>query len=137
MAHVLLVDDEPDILLLVRINLEARGHRVTVAPDGEKALQRIAADRPDLVVLDVMMPVLDGWGVLENLEREGIEIPVVVVSAKQSPSDTRKALELGADQHVGKPFDLRALVGAVDLHLSRTPEERRAARAAALDALSA
>ncbi|MEX2659349.1 MAG: response regulator [Acidimicrobiales bacterium] len=137
MAHILLVDDEPDILLLIRINLEGRGHRVTVASHGEMALQMIAADPPELVVLDVMMPVMDGWGVLESLMREGVEIPVVVVSAMQDPSNTRKALELGADQHIGKPFDLRVLVGAVDLHLSRSPEERRVARAASLAALPA
>lgn len=137
MAHILVVDDEPDILLLIRINLEGRGHRVTVAADGDMALRLIAADRPDLVVLDVMMPVMDGWGVLETLMREGVEMPVVVVSAMQDPSDVRKALELGADQYVGKPFDLRALVGAVDLHLSRSSEERRMARAASLAALPA
>ena len=132
---MLVVDDEPDILLLMRINLEGRGHRVTLAADGEMALERVAADQPDLVVLDVMMPVMDGWGVLEALGRRGVEIPVVVVSAKQDLSDTRKALELGADQHLGKPFELLALVQAVDLHLARSTEERRVARAASLSVL--
>ncbi len=136
MAHVLVVDDEPDILLLMRINLEGRGHRVTLAADGEMALQRVAADLPDLVVLDVMMPVMDGWGVLESLGRTGVQIPVVVVSAKQDVGDTRKALELGADQHLGKPFELEALVRAVELHLGRSLDERRTARAASLAALS-
>jgi DNA-binding response OmpR family regulator len=131
-AHILVVDDEPDILLLMRINLEGRGHRVTLAADGEMALERVVADEPDLVVLDVMMPVMDGWGVLEHLRRRGIDIPVVVVSAKQDLADTRKALELGADQHLGKPFELEALVAAVDVHLARSPEERRAARMASL-----
>lgn len=137
MAHVLVVDDEPDILLLMRINLERRGHRVTLAADGERALRQVAADPPDLVVLDVMMPVMDGWGVLEALGRAGVEIPVVVVSAKQRPGDTRTALELGADQHLAKPFDFEAFVEAVDTHLARTPAERRAARAASLAALPA
>ena len=67
MASVLVVDDEPDILLLHRLNLEAAGHRVVLAADGITALERIAEERPDVVVLDVMMPVLDGWGVLERL----------------------------------------------------------------------
>ena len=137
MAHVLVVDDEPDILLLMRINLEGRGHRVTLAADGEMALQRVLADPPDLVVLDVMMPVLDGWGVLEALGRKGLEIPVVVVSAKQDRSDSRKALELGADQHLAKPFELEALVRAVEVHLGRSAEERRAARADSLAVLLA
>ena len=67
MAIVLVVDDEPDILLLHRLNLEAAGHEVILAADGMTALERIAERRPDCVVLDVMMPVLDGWGVLERL----------------------------------------------------------------------
>lgn len=135
MARVLVVDDEPDIRLLVRINLEGLGHRVSLAADGEQALRQVAADRPDLVVLDIMMPVLDGWGVLEDLGRQGIEIPVVVVSASHDAGDARRALELGADQHLGKPFELEALVQAVERHLSRSVEERRSARAAALVAL--
>ena len=81
----LVVDDEPDILLLHRLNLEAAGHEVLLAADGMRALERIAADKPDAVVLDVMMPVLDGWGVLDRLATMPMPPPVLVVSAKSGP----------------------------------------------------
>ena len=78
MANVLVVDDEPDILLLHRLNLEAAGHTVVLAADGMTALDRIAESNPDCVVLDVMMPVLDGWGVLERLRAVEGSPPVLV-----------------------------------------------------------
>lgn len=105
MANVLVVDDEPDILLLHRLNLEAAGHVVVLAADGITALDRIGERRPDCVVLDVMMPVLDGWGVLERLRTVDDAPPVLVVSAKSSPSDIDRALELGAAGFLAKPFD--------------------------------
>ena len=67
---VLIVDDEPDILLMLRVNLEAEGYQTALAADGETALRRIADERPDLILLDVMMPVMDGWGVLEALAHD-------------------------------------------------------------------
>src|SRR5438876_12443877 len=87
MARILVVDDEPDILLLHRLNLEGAGHEVLLAADGMKALERIDADMPDCVVLDVMMPVLDGWGVLEALQAREAAPPVLVVSAKSATAD--------------------------------------------------
>jgi CheY-like chemotaxis protein len=90
MARILVVDDEPDILLLHRLNLEAAGHEVLLAADGMKALERIDIDRPDCVVLDVMMPVLDGWGVLEALQGRIDAPPVLVVSAKSSTTDIER-----------------------------------------------
>jgi DNA-binding response OmpR family regulator len=105
MASVLVVDDEPDILLLHRLNLEAAGHRVVLAADGVTALERIAEERPDVVVLDVMMPVLDGWGVLERLRLDTRPPPVLVVSAKSSTADVQRARELGAGDYLSKPYD--------------------------------
>lgn len=136
MAHVLVVDDEPDLRLLLRINLEVQGHRVSQAGDGAVALTAVAAEAPDVVVLDVMMPVLDGWGVLERLRAGGADLPVIVVSAKDDPASVRRAFELGADDHLAKPFDLDELVGAVEVHLGRTPAERAAARAERLAGLA-
>src|SRR5438132_101328 len=81
-AKILIVDDEPDILLLLRIDLEAEGYETLLAADGDTALRRIADERPDLVLLDVMMPVIDGWGVLQRLHDMGHPTRVVVVSAK-------------------------------------------------------
>ena len=113
MAFVLVVDDEPDILLLHRLNLEAAGHSVVLAADGITALERIADRRPDCVVLDVMMPVLDGWGVLERLKAVPDPPPVLVVSAKSSPADIGRARDLGAADFLAKPFDGDELVHRV------------------------
>ncbi|CAN5260518.1 hypothetical protein BH18ACT4_BH18ACT4_00400 [soil metagenome] len=124
MKRVLVVDDEPDILLLLCLNLEAAGHEVLLAADGERALQRIEADKPDAVVLDVMMPVLDGWGVLESLARRPAPPPVLIVSAKTAAADIVHAVHLGASDYLTKPFDAEVLLSAVDHLLTRTPEER-------------
>jgi DNA-binding response OmpR family regulator len=133
MGRILVVDDEPDILLLLRMNLEAEGHEVLLAADGEMALARIAEHRPDLVLLDVMMPLLDGWGVLQAID--GQERAVVMVSAKADPRDAEKALQLGALDYLTKPFDLDRLLAVVDQQLARTPAERAEARDDALRAL--
>ncbi|HYD09691.1 MAG TPA: response regulator [Acidimicrobiales bacterium] len=114
MARILIVDDEPDILLMLRMGLEDEGHDVFMAADGEMALARIAEHSPDLVVLDLMMPVLDGYGVLERLQADGgSAMPVVVVSAKAESADIDRALGLGAREFVSKPFDLDRLVALV------------------------
>src|SRR5262249_13510119 len=105
MARILVVDDEPDILLLQRLNLEGAGHDVLLAADGMKALERIDADDPDCVVLDVMMPVLDGWGVLEALQTRETAPPVLVVSAKSAAADIDHALSMGAKGYLAKPFN--------------------------------
>ncbi|MEY2432909.1 MAG: hypothetical protein QOC92_2634 [Acidimicrobiaceae bacterium] len=121
MARILVVDDEPDILLLHRLNLEGAGHEVLLAADGMKALERIDTDRPDCVVLDVMMPVLDGWGVLEALQQRIGAPPVLVVSAKSAAADIEHALAMGAKAYLSKPFnaqtlleEVAALVGSVN-----------------------
>ena len=118
MARILVVDDEPDILLLHRLNLEAAGHEVLLAADGMKALERIDIDRPDCVVLDVMMPVLDGWGVLEALQGRLDAPPVLVVSAKSSPADVEHAMSIGAQDYLAKPFNAQMLLDQVHLLVS-------------------
>ena len=137
MAFVLVVDDEPDILLMLRLNLEVGGHEVLMAADGEKALERIDADRPELVVLDVMMPVLDGWGVLERLQERDDAPPVVVVSAKTGDRDIAYALGLGAADFVTKPFDPDHLLRVLDETLHRSADERRAHRQAIVERFGA
>ena len=120
MAKVLIVDDEPDILLMLRMSLEDEGHDVVMAADGQMALERIAEHRPDLVLLDVMMPVLDGWGVLEEQRTSGGDgaPAIIVLSAKSEEADIARAMSLGARDYVVKPFDLDKLVALVDRILS-------------------
>jgi CheY-like chemotaxis protein len=114
MARILVVDDEPDILLLHRLNLESAGHEVLLAADGIKALDRVEADRPDVIVLDVMMPALDGWGVLDRLMGQPAAPPVLVVSAKSAQEDVDRAIACGAAAYLAKPFEADTLIAAVE-----------------------
>jgi DNA-binding response OmpR family regulator len=135
-AKVLIVDDEPDVLLLLRIELEAEGYETLLAADGETALRRIFEERPDIVLLDVMMPVVDGWGVLQRLADKGVDTPVIVLSAKASEGDIAHALELGAQEYVTKPFEPAALLATVAHVLTSAPQELEAGRRRRLQQLS-
>jgi DNA-binding response OmpR family regulator len=116
---VLIVDDEPDVLLTLRMILEAEGFDPLLAADGETALRRVDEERPDLVVLDIMMPVLDGWFVLAELGGRARRPSVVVCSAKSGDSDRARANELGADEYVTKPFEPDDLVDVIRAVLAR------------------
>ena len=118
--RILIVDDEPDVLLTLRMILESEGFDPLLAADGETALRRIVAERPELVVLDIMMPVLDGWFVLAELGGRPIRPRVVVCSAKSGDTDRARAGELGADEYVTKPFEPDDLVAVIREVLSRS-----------------
>ena len=122
-GKVLIVDDEPDVLLLLRVNLEAAGYETVLAADGETALSRIDDSDPDVVLLDIMMPVMDGWGVLRVLSDRDVAPRVVVVSAKSSDRDIVRALTSGALDYVTKPFDPDDLVDVVARAVTGSPEE--------------
>jgi len=106
-ATILVVDDDPVIQKLLAVNFEMEGYRVLTADDGVGGLEQVAACRPDLVVLDVMMPRLDGIGVVRQLKSDVTTsgIPVVLLSAKAQSTDVSGGLEAGADAYVTKPFD--------------------------------
>jgi CheY-like chemotaxis protein len=112
--RILVVDDEFAMRALCRVNLVAAGMEVIEADDGTSALQLVAAEKPDLVVLDVMMPGLNGWEVAEALATDATtrDIPIVFLSARAEPSDRARGRELGAVGYVTKPFDP---VGIADL----------------------
>ena len=105
-AHVLVVDDEEHLALGISENLEAEGYRVSVAFDGGRALELLASDDVDLVVLDVMMPVLDGFAVCERLRSEGNQVPVLFLTARSATDDRIRGLEAGGDDYLAKPFSL-------------------------------
>lgn len=113
-ARVLIVDDHPDIITLLRTSLELAGFETLDALDGRAALQRIDREAPDLVLLDLMMPVLDGWGVLEALKDREDRPPVIVLSAIESADSMERAERLGVAGYVTKPFDLPGLIGLVE-----------------------
>jgi two-component system KDP operon response regulator KdpE len=116
---VLVADDEPRITKLVSMALNAEGFRVVTASGGEQALQRAEDVRPDIVLLDIVMPGLDGIEVMRQL-RERRPVPVILLTAKGSTADKAKGLDLGADDYVAKPFDLDELAARVRAVLRRS-----------------
>lgn len=115
MTTVLVVDDDPDIQLLLRLELQAEGYVVVTADNGLEALDRIPAIEPAVVLLDVMMPELDGWGVLEQLEEPKPAVIVISGLATDRADHYRHAVELGALGFVSKPFDSAKLLELVAL----------------------
>jgi two-component system OmpR family response regulator len=123
--RVLIVEDDPDLLVVLRVNLTAIGVEPILAGDGRTAIARIQSERPDAVVLDVMLPGIDGWSVLEDLHAMGDPVPIVVCSAKKDFEDMERARELGASGYVIKPFDIDRLVDAVMEALGRSRRVER------------
>jgi two-component system, OmpR family, response regulator MprA len=112
-AHrVLVVDDEPQVVWVIQLSLDAEGYETFTACDGVEAMEQVAAHRPELVVLDVMMPRMDGWSVLRELSTlPDDERPrVVMVTALASAGDRQRAADLGADAYVTKPFSIEELL---------------------------
>lgn len=116
---ILLVDDEPNIIELASMYLEQEGYRVISAGDGEAALDRIGRERPALVVLDLMLPKIDGWQVCRKV-RAGSDLPIIMLTARDDDVDKIVGLELGADDYMTKPFNPRELVARVRAILRRT-----------------
>ena len=136
MAHetILVVDDEPAIVQVIRDRLLQEGFQVRAAGSGEAALAS-AGDPLDLMILDLMLPDLDGFEVLRRLRRQGLELPVIILTARDDDVDVVVGLELGADDYVVKPFNPRELVARVRAVLRRRAEALAlAARVASLEA---
>jgi CheY-like chemotaxis protein len=107
MARVLVIDDEPDVRWLLRLSLERIGHEVLLAEDGLRGVAMAQRQRPDAIVLDLMMPVMDGYGVLDALAKDGrtASLPVLVLTAKAIPSEEERVTQAGARRFLTKPFD--------------------------------
>src|ERR671914_327042 len=121
MTTILVVDDEPRITRLVRDYLESAGFAVTSAVDGPEAVMRARTERPDLVILDLGLPRLDGLDVTRRLRRNG-DVPIIMLTARDDETDKLIGLELGADDYVTKPFSPRELVARVRAVLRRKLE---------------
>jgi DNA-binding response OmpR family regulator len=121
---ILIVDDEPTLLATVRYNLERDGYQVLTAADGESAIDSARNHRPDLILLDVMLPGMDGFEVCRVLRRE-MSTPILMLTAKTDEVDKVVGLELGADDYVSKPFGMRELLARVRAALRRaeTPQQ--------------
>ncbi|AQS55034.1 response regulator transcription factor [Novibacillus thermophilus] len=118
--RILVVDDEPSITKLVSFNLEKAGYDVDTAADGQAALKKVQDIQPDLIVLDLMLPKVDGLEVCKRLRQENNHIPVIMLTAKDEELDRVLGLELGADDYVTKPFSPRELVARVKAVLRRS-----------------
>jgi len=123
--RILVVDDEPDALELIKFNLKDSGYQVVTAPDGRKALEVIRNERPDLVVLDLMLPEVDGLEVCKIIRRnaETSELPIIMLTAKAAEIDRVLGLELGADDYLTKPFSPRELTLRIKNLLKRNTTE--------------
>ncbi len=134
MSRVLVIDDEPDVLLLCRVNLQHAGHDVLEASDGERGLEQAMDQRPDAIVLDLMLPALDGYGVLSALQGDERtrDIPVLVLTAKAQREDRVRCWEEGASAYMTKPFSPSALSSALAQLIEMSSQERDERRAEAL-----
>jgi len=116
---VLIVEDDPSIALGLRMNLESEGYLVLSAGDGEMALDVVRSDAPDLILLDVMLPNMNGFEVLRTVRREGFAMPIIILSARTGDRDKVTGLELGAEDYVAKPFSLVELLARIRAALRR------------------
>ncbi len=123
-ANILAVDDEPHVLKLVKANLESSGYRVLTALDGEQAITLVEREVPDLVILDIMLPKMDGYAVCRRI-REFSAVPVIMLTARSAQVDLVHGFEVGADDYLTKPFSVTELLMRVQavLRRSKWPEE--------------
>ena len=122
---ILVVDDEPTIVRLMEFILARQGHEMLVAVNGEEALEKIQAHKPDLVLLDIMMPRIDGYEVARRVRANGetAHLPIIMLSAKAQEADIRKGMEVGVNEYITKPFSPDQLVHVVSDYLSRLGKE--------------
>ncbi len=128
MARILVVEDEPDMAMGLRENLQFEGYEVLEASDGEQALKIALTQRPDLILLDIMMPKLDGFEVCKRVREGGFTVPILMLTARAQEVDVVRGLELGADDYITKPFGVRELLARIKValrHAGATPTQAR------------
>ncbi len=125
MSKILIVEDEPDMALGLKDNFEFEGYEVLTASDGSTGLERARGQKPDLVILDIMLPKMSGLEVCKTLRSEGFEAPIIMLTARGQEIDKVVGLELGADDYVTKPFSIRELLARVRAILRRTDPGRK------------
>ena len=128
---VLIVEDEKNIVDILRFNLQREGYRTLEAYDGEDGLAQAVSASPDLILLDVMLPKMNGFDVCKSLRSQGSNVPVIILTAREEESDKVLGLEIGADDYITKPFSMRELVARVGANIRRTAMAAPAAAPAA------
>ena len=116
---VLIVEDEKNIVDILRFNLQRSGYAILEAYDGEDGLKKALSANPDLILLDVMLPKMNGFDVCKALREKGSNVPVIILTAREEESDKVLGLEIGADDYITKPFSMRELVARVKGHIQR------------------
>jgi DNA-binding response OmpR family regulator len=120
MSHILIVEDEPALLRAIADNFRFESYEVIEADDGETGYQKANEHKPDLIILDIMLPRMSGYDVCRRLRAEGVQIPILMLTARGDESDRVIGLDLGADDYVTKPFSVRELSARVRAHLRRS-----------------
>lgn len=120
---ILIVEDDPGIQLSIKDEFESLGYAIYTASDGEEGLTMVDKKKPDLIILDIMLPILDGFEVCKRLRREGNNTPVIMLTVKNKEIDKVLGLELGADDYITKPFSLRELVARVKAIFRRLEDQ--------------
>lgn len=131
---VLIVEDEKNIVDILRFNLQREGYKTLEAYDGEDGLAQARSQNPDLILLDVMLPKMNGFDVCQALRAAGDNVPVIILTAREEEADKVLGLEIGADDYITKPFSMRELIARVGANIRRTA--MAAASAAADDAMT-
>jgi DNA-binding response OmpR family regulator len=129
MAHIVIIEDEPDLAMGLRDNLEFEQHTVAHAPNGTKGIALVAHQPTDLVLLDIMLPDIDGFEVCRRLRAAGHTMPILILSARTQEIDKVRGLELGADDYIAKPFSLRELLARINAALRRAETPTTSPRA--------
>ena len=119
LGKILVADDDRNIAELLRLYLEKEGYTTELAADGEEAVAKFNADTPDLVLLDIMMPKLDGWQVCREI-RSYSKVPIIMLTARSDEKDELQGFDLGVDEYISKPFSPKILVARVEAILRRT-----------------
>ena len=128
---VLIVEDEKNIVDILRFNLQREGYQTLEAYDGEDGLNKARSEKPDLILLDVMLPRMNGFEVCRALRQAGDNVPVIILTAREEETDKVLGLEIGADDYITKPFSMRELIARVGANIRRTSMAAPAAATAA------
>ena len=123
MAKVLIIEDEPNMVLGLKDSCEYEGYEVSVARDGKEGLQKALTEKVDIILLDVMLPVMSGIDVCRTLRTRGIETPILMLTARSQEIDKVVGLEVGADDYVTKPFSIKELLARIRAHLRRAAKQ--------------
>ena len=123
MAKVLIIEDEPNMVLGLKDSCEYEGYDVAVARNGKEGLEKVSTEKPDIILLDVMLPVMSGIDVCRTLRTRGIETPILMLTARSQEIDKVIGLEVGADDYVTKPFSIKELLARIRAHLRRASKQ--------------